>query len=252
MKKIKKKSSIFSLNPLRLIMLFVGLVTVLFFIKTPQNLNLKKKAASSTIPSNISIVNITDSTFTVIWTTNEPTTGIVMYATKGDAESSIAYDMRDQETKSLKKHTAHYIQVSGLKQQTVYSFTIESDGSSVNDGPQPFLVATGRRMEKFNPSHPIALPMPDFSKEGDEVIMVLTARSGNTYSNAIAALVRDKYVMFDGGNFRQNDLTDTFQIKEKTDLVITVITAQDVWSYTTVISPETNVLASLFLHSIGE
>ena len=94
--------------------------------------------------------------------------------------------------------------------------------------------------------------MPDFSKEGDEVIMVLTARSGNIYSNAIAALVRDKYVMFDGGNFRLNDLTDTFQIKEKTDLVITVITAQDVWSYTTVISPETNVLASLFLHSIGE
>ncbi len=233
-------------------MLFVGLLTVLFFIKTPQNLNLKKKAASSTIPSNISIVNITNSSFTVIWTTNEPTTGIIMYEVKDNTESSVVYDVRDQETKSLKKHTAHYIQVSGLKQQTVYSFIIESDGSRVNDGPQPFLVATGRKMEKLNPSHPIALPMPDFSKEGDEVIMVLTARSGNIYSNAIAALVRDKYVMFDGGNFRLNDLTDTFQIKEKTDLVITVITAQDVWSYTTVISPETNVLASLFLHSIGE
>src|SRR3990167_2630352 len=60
MKKIKKKSSIFSLSPFRIIMLFVGLFTVLFFIKTPQNLNLKKKAAASVVPSNISIVNITD------------------------------------------------------------------------------------------------------------------------------------------------------------------------------------------------
>ena len=101
-------------------MLFVGLVTVLFFIKTPQNLNLKKKAASSTIPSNISIVNITDSSFTVIWTTNEPTTGIVMYEVKGDAESSIAYDMRDQETKSLKntRHIIYRSAVSSNKQST--------------------------------------------------------------------------------------------------------------------------------------
>ena len=233
-------------------MLFVGLFTVLFFIKTPQNLNLKKKAASSTIPSNISIVNITDNSFTVIWTTNEPATGAIMYEVKDNAESSIVYDVRDQETKSLKKHTVHHVQVSGLKAQTVYTFTIESDGSRVNDGPQPFIVATGRRIEILNPSHPIVLPIPDFSKEGDEVIIVLTARSGNIYSNAIAALVRDKYVMFDGGNFRQNDLTNIFQIKEETDITITVITTQDVWSYTTVISTETNVLASLFLHTIGE
>jgi len=233
-------------------MLFVGLFTVLFFIKTPQNLNLKKKAAASMVPSNISIVNITDRSFTVIWTTDEPATGIIMYTKKGNSDSSIAYDVRDQETESLQKHTVHYVQVSGLNPQTVYVFTIDSNGSPFSDGSQPFIAATGIRIDKPNPSHPITLPIPDFSKEGDEVIIVLTARSGNTYSNAVAALVRDKYVMFDGGNFRQNDLTNMFQVKNEADLTITVITTQDVWSYTTVISPETNVLASLFLHSISE
>lgn len=246
MKKIKKQSLI------RLLVLFAAFLTVFFLVKTPQNLSLKKTAASSTTFSNISIVNITDRSFTVIWTTSEPATGTVMYVEKGNTKSSIAYDVRDKKTKSLKTHTVHYVQVSGLKPQTVYSFTIQSNGSNFSDGPKPFAAATGRRIKKLNPSHPIVLPIPDFSKKGDEVIIILTARSDNKQSNAMAALVSDKYAIFDGGNFRQNNLAGMFQIKNETDLTITVITTQNVWSYSTVISPETNLLASLFLHSISE
>lgn len=238
---------------IRLLVLFAGIITLFFLVKTPtQNLNLKKKAVSSNIPSNVSIVNITDRSFTVIWMTSEPVTGTIMYAEKGNTESFIVYDTRDKKTKSLKKYMVHYAQITGLKPQTVYSFVIKSNGSNFNDGLRPFIAATGRRIKKLNPSHPITLPVPDFSKKGDEVIIILTARNANKQSNAIAVLIRDQYAMLDGGNFRQNNLTNMFQIEKNTNLTVTVITAQDVWNYMTVISPRTNLLAPLFLHSISK
>lgn len=241
--KIKKTVKInFSRYLFFIVIILLGILATFYLAQQPQNL--QKKAAESTNPKNITSANITDRSFTILWTTSLPTTGIIT-VTQENGRSVTAYDMRNKKKKELQKFKVHFIQAKGLKPDTNYTVSILQDGST---NQHSFTVHTGKRIKKLNPSHVIDLPIPDFNKNIDELAIFLTAANGSNQSNTIAVMVKNKHVFFDLGNLRSSDLTKTFQITKNTKIILRFISADATWSKETSITPKVNTLRPIYLH----
>lgn len=113
--KIKKIPTI-----LAILILFSGLAAGVFLIRS--NKTFKLGADETTEPKNVRISNITDSSFTVSWTTQKETSGFLVW---GDNPSSL----ENVESDSLgETGYVHYASTQGLTQSKKYYFKINSEG----------------------------------------------------------------------------------------------------------------------------
>ncbi len=109
------------------------------------------KAEQGVEPENVKITNISESSFTLSWTTQKPIIGFVVYGETTSLKFR-APDLRDpSEEKSM---ITHYVEVVGLKPQTKYYFKIGSGTLYDNQG-KPFEVNTGSALPK-NPASDLA------------------------------------------------------------------------------------------------
>lgn len=72
--------------------------------------------------SNVSVVDISESSAVIIWSTSDPASGIVEYWIEGSNEKVV------KENASLE--TSHRMIITGLKSETKYTFLVKSAGSS--------------------------------------------------------------------------------------------------------------------------
>src|SRR5690554_6492204 len=98
-----------------LILLVVGIGIAVFVANNTTQLT--GQAAVEDEPKNIQISNITDTSFTVSYTTDTDVLGSVRYGTAASELSSV-------ETESTTPSTLHHITVSNLNPTTEYFFTI--------------------------------------------------------------------------------------------------------------------------------
>jgi hypothetical protein len=125
--------------------LLIGLVVGIWFIGTGPGV-FAPRATPQTTPKNVKITNVTDTTFSVSFVTDEQTAGFVKYGTKADAMTLQASDDRDQLSGQVGKYSTHHITMRNLSAGSEYFFTIGT-GSNVaydNNGT-PFTVKTGAR-----------------------------------------------------------------------------------------------------------
>ena len=99
-------------------------------------------ASPSTNPQNIRITNITDSSFTVSYSTDAQVIGSLNYGT-GPGLGQTALDDRDQQTGSLAIHKVHSMTVRSLSPTTKYYFSITSGQDKFLNNNVPFEVVTG-------------------------------------------------------------------------------------------------------------
>lgn len=119
-----------------LFILIVGLGSLIFLMENVWSFFAWSNSATN--PKNISISNITDSTLTVSWQTDKPTTGAITYREKGLLNPQfLALDNRDTSGVSP-DHQLHYVTLRGLKPDLDYEIEIVSGKSK-----QTLTAATG-------------------------------------------------------------------------------------------------------------
>ncbi len=89
------------------------------------------------------ITNVTDSSFTVSWTTDQASNGIVEWGTT----TSLGQTASDPYTNI----TTHYVVISGLYSLTTYYFQVRSGTTVDNNNGAYYQVTTGDLLDPHNP-----------------------------------------------------------------------------------------------------
>lgn len=87
---------------------------------------LNTQAAATVIPSQIKISSITDTSAVITWLTDNEVTGFIELTSP---KKQLFYDQRNTEG-ILDKNKTHFVSLTGLSPQTIYSFTINSQNKA--------------------------------------------------------------------------------------------------------------------------
>lgn len=101
--------------------LLIGLAGGAFLVT--QNQTLKSKAAVTSSPKNINIVNLNSNSASIYWQTDETTSGFIR-AGIGTQEKQLYRDDRDLSSPEL--HKLHFVTLTNLQPETTYYYQIYS------------------------------------------------------------------------------------------------------------------------------
>ena len=99
------------------------------------------KAAAGKEPKNVQISNVTDTSFTVSYLTDDRVLGTVSFGSSATL-GSIALDDQDQIAGKPFPHRIHHITITKLNPSTRYYFSINSDDQTYTDNEAPYEVMT--------------------------------------------------------------------------------------------------------------
>lgn len=108
------------------------------------------RASAETTPKNIRLSNVTDTSFTVSFFTDDAVAGFVRYGTEPNKLNSQASDDRAQLSGSVSNQNVHHITVRGLKANTTYYYNLGTGGSNTtfNNQGAPFTVTTAVQLSQ--------------------------------------------------------------------------------------------------------
>ncbi len=102
------------------------------------------RATPQTTPKNVRLTNVTDTSFTVSFFTDEPTTSFVKYGSAENKLSLQASDDRTQLSGVAGNYNVHHITVRSLKPNTAYFYVLgtSSERTTFDNQGKPFTVTT--------------------------------------------------------------------------------------------------------------
>lgn len=121
-----------------LVILVIGIITGIFLIKSQRIFKLG--ASSEEAPKDVRISNITDSSFTVSWTTDKETLGFVKWG-----KNINNLDKVESDTISQKGYT-HSSTIRSLNPQTEYYFKINSNSTDYDNQGTAWKIRTGSQL----------------------------------------------------------------------------------------------------------
>ncbi len=166
---------------LGLILLGIGLFTVSYLANTGSLF--VTQATPPYAPEQIRITNISDTSFTVSFITDEAVLGTLSYGTN-QSLGKLALDDRDQQTGTPRPYQTHHITVKNLTPNSEYFFSITASDKEFLDQDKPFSVRTLSPLSETPPQQsPIVgkVSYPDGSTRSD-VIVFLVGDSTQSYS----------------------------------------------------------------------
>jgi hypothetical protein len=149
-----------------LLIIVIGLVAGIYLVRGTTYF--KPQASEETSPKDVRITNISDSSFTVTWTTVANTEGFVNW---GDNENSLNRLDKDEISE---KGSTHSVTISGLDEDTTYYFKINSSSVDYDNNGIAWTTKTG----------PL-LPPPSRSSIASGSIL---SAVGNAVPNAIVSV----------------------------------------------------------------
>ena len=117
-------------------MITVGGIGFLFEGITRQD----AKATLSIEPKSVMVTNLTDTSFTFTWQTDEPATGTILVTSTGGKKYS-SFDQRDI-TGKMGKYLTHSVTVRTLAPSTTYDVTVLSNGKKYPIDKKSFSITT--------------------------------------------------------------------------------------------------------------
>ncbi|MFC1649405.1 fibronectin type III domain-containing protein [Patescibacteria group bacterium] len=168
----KKISQITIPTLLGILFLIFGVVAGVLMVQNQQIF--RSRADETAGPKNVTVSNITDSSFVVSWTTDENSDGMLAW---GETEN----DLKNL-TESSFDSRIHHIEISGLEPKTPYYYQIFSDGK-LNDDTAPNKTATAQQLPSPTQSNIISgsILNPD-GTTSDNVLVYLKIDGGSTRS----------------------------------------------------------------------
>lgn len=198
-----------------LVLFIIGLST--FLVKS--GIFYIGKAAPDTTPGNLSITNVTDTSFTVAFTTKDAVEAAVAL-TNGTTGNTISLDDRDKKTGEKNKYFSHHITVLNLKPLADYFFKVLSGNDEYEN--TNFRIKTGSQIDKTPPSqNPIygKVLNTDGTPGSDSLVFARTdgASVVTTYSNDKGEFI------IPTNSLRNSNLNDYYLLTDDTNFEITVI-----------------------------
>lgn len=162
---------------LLLILVVGGMVVAEWFFRQPTT------ASGSITPANVTIANVTDSSFTVTWTTQLPATGAVEAQGAND-KNRVVFDERDTNARSLKKYTTHSVTVRNLTPDAQYAVIILSAGKAMLTAGKPYQANTAPTVAPVTPALEPAYGMVTTATgaPADGALVYLTLEGSQTLS----------------------------------------------------------------------
>ncbi len=113
------------------IFILVGSLIAVLVVKNQVQL-LKSNASASFAPERLKITNIKDTSFTVSWITNVPTTSFIEYNSPQGQNKTIPTNLS----------SIHFVTIQNLNPNTTYSFKINSGGSFFDNNSSDWVIQT--------------------------------------------------------------------------------------------------------------
>lgn len=98
----------------------------------------RSSASGDITPKNVRITNITDSSFSVSWTTEKQTSGFVEYKKAGET-NRVATDQ-------IQNDFTHFVTIENLDPLTQYTFSIGSEDQTFDNSGTPWKLKTGTKL----------------------------------------------------------------------------------------------------------
>lgn len=171
------------------------------------------RASANQQPQNVRITNVSDTSFTVSYTTVDKSTGSINYGITQSLGSSVL-DTRDRQTGDLKEYKIHNIEVTNLTPMTTYYFTIISGQNTYLNSNQPFQLTTGPKLEnnlEENRKIKGSIILPSGSNPL-EAIVYITSDTSEVFSTLVK---QDGTYEIPLSNIRTNNLSSYFPFTEK-------------------------------------
>ncbi len=202
-------------------------------------------ATPSEEPQDVRITNISDSSFTVSYTTSKKIPGIVAYGTTNTSEKT-ALDDRDSGRGAVQSYQAHHITMKNLKPSTSYVFSITSGTQTYTNNGELYKVVTGPELtESPSSSKPVVgkIVLPD-GKIPEETLVYLTADNSQTISTLIKP---DGSYILPLNSLRTKNLTAYISLSKKSTLTMFATNSKEQSTITTgtdVIDPVATITLS--------
>lgn len=146
----------------------------------------KSTASGDISPKNVRVTNISDSSFSVTWTTDRQTTGFVEYKKAGETNKV--------ETDRIQDDFTHFVDVKNLNPSTQYSFSIGSNDQTFDNNGAPWQVKTGVTLPKNESvfatgkvvdtnGNPIANTIVSITSQSSSTISTYTSEKGGWILN---------------------------------------------------------------------
>ncbi len=139
-------------------------------------------ASGSIQPANVLVSNISDTMFSVSWTTELETTGAISLTSKAPIARPVIFD--DQDTESLGKYTSHVVTYRSAVSDTDYEIVILSNSKKNLNGNKPYSVHTAPTLDgpsgNLDPAY--GTLMTEDGKPVRGAIVSLTLEDGQTLS----------------------------------------------------------------------
>ncbi len=144
------------------------------------------RAGPNKTPENVFVSNITDSSFTVNFTTEAQT--VAGLSVEGGRAPFVVYDDRNKNASDQKPFFAHYITVSDLDPNTTYQFSILADGETYLDKGKKYSATTGEKITNAPPrQNPIVgnVLLGEGGPAGDTIVKIESpnGQTTTTYTN---------------------------------------------------------------------
>lgn len=141
-------------------------------------------AAPSENPQGLRITNITDTSFTVTYTTDANVIGSLNVG-KTSSLGEVALDDRDQAQGVPTSHGVHSITVRDLSPKTPYFFSITSGATNYLNGTTPFTTTTAPIMSAEPTTQAPLAGRLLFGENTTEALLYVTANNGQTLSTIV-------------------------------------------------------------------
>lgn len=159
-----------------LIILLLGLAVTSILIQ--RGVFTTSKADPFQEPKNIQIINVTNNSFAIVFTTFNPVIAAVKL-TGPNIAGGVTFD--DRNNSSNTPFMSHLITIKNLKPKTTYEFTILSNGTTYLNNGKGFTATTAQKYTTIDTGNQIhgSILLPD-GKEGSDTLVLITPENGAT------------------------------------------------------------------------
>jgi len=170
-------------------LLLVGITAGVYLVELgPQSLT--TRAGPEFTPSEVTITNITDNSFTVSWVTETDALGLIKYGIRRSPLDLSALDDRNKGEGSDQIYSTHHVTVENLSAQTTYYFEIISGtgSTSFNNDGQPYTVKTAPSLSPSGSADTAygAVYYPDLIP-GENAIVYVSLDEGSPLSSLVGS-----------------------------------------------------------------
>lgn len=181
----------------------------------------QSKASLAYQPEKVRISNVTDSSFTISYITEDKVLGTISYG-KDQTLSQIAFDDRDKQDTSPKPYNVHSITIRNLEPSTHYFFSINSGNSNFLRENLPFDISTGPRLQETSSSSKVLTGTISFPQETTETeaVIYITASSTQTLSTLVK---QNGSYEIPVSNMRNDNLSSYVDVSPNTSLHMLIV-----------------------------